>query len=202
MKSSFMGWIYRMRFIKRWNRMHIQRETDVDLHSHCLNVSVVSHLLAQIANTYHGENYEAERIAMLGLYHEMSESLIGDLASPVKYASKEITREIKRMEDETERTCVKSLPEQLQANMASFIIQKDIPKKEKQLVKAADDMVALAKAKEEVQVAGNLDFSDAYSNLQAKVNVHASEIPAVQTYIELFAEGYAKSIDQLMRGDV
>lgn len=196
-KSNFMGWVFRMRFIKRWNRVDNQKSTDVDLHSHCLNVAVVSHLLAEVGNAYHGENYNAERISLLGLYHEFAEVVTGD-SPPIKYASEGITQEVKRLEDQAESMCVQALPEKLQAKMATFIIQKDISKEEKALVKAADDIVALSKAKEEVTMASNFDFTNALDNLQGKVNTHADNIPAVKTYLSLFKEGYSETIDHLM----
>jgi hypothetical protein len=93
---------------------------------------------------------------------------------------------------------VQALPEKLQAKMATFIIQKDISKEEKALVKAADDIVALSKAKEEVTMASNFDFTNALDNLQGKVNTHADNIPAVKTYLSLFKEGYSETIDHLM----
>lgn len=200
MRSNFLGWIYRMRFIKRWNRMDNRIDTDVDLHSHCLNVSVVAHLLAEIDNTLFEQTHNCERIALLGMYHELAESVTGDLASPIKYASPAITKEIKKLEDATERMCVISLPEVLQEKFASFIIQKDIDEASKQLVKAADDIVALSKAKEEVLNASNVDFTDAKKHLEKKVKSHADKLPAVQWFLDNFNEGYAKTIDKLMQG--
>jgi 5'-deoxynucleotidase len=199
-KSTFLGWIFRMRFIKRWNRMDARTSTDIDLHSHCLNVSVVTHLLAEIDNTIFGANRNAEKLAMMGLYHECAEIFTGDLSNPIKYASATITREIKNLEDEAERMCVNALPIELQEKMSQLIIQRNISTEDKALVKAADDLVALSKAKEEVLHANNVDFLDAMENIQGKVDVHAKTLPAVAWFLDNFTEGHAKTIDQLMKG--
>lgn len=197
--SNFLGWIYRARFIKRWNRMSSRTETDIDLHSHCLNVSVVCHLLGLIDNIIFNGTQNPERLAMLGLYHEQSEIVTGDLCSKIKYASKALTKEIKVIEDVSERQCVASLPTQLQDALSGFIIQQNIPAEDKAFVKAADDLVALHKTREEVITAGNRDFKDAMDSLQNKVDTHAQNIPAVQWFVEHFSEGYAQTLDVLMK---
>ncbi|MFC3095794.1 5'-deoxynucleotidase [Alteromonas sediminis] len=199
MKSNFLAWIYRQRFIKRWNRMDNSVQTDVDLHSHCLNVSVVAHLLAEIDNRRFGRSHNAERIALLGIYHECAEGVSGDLPSPIKYASPTITREIKQMEDEIERTCARSLPMFLQPVFDNYIIQKNVDADAKRIIKAADDIVAWFKCKEEVEKSGNIDFTDALINLEEKVNEHSSNLPCVQWFLDNFESGYTKTIDKLMQ---
>lgn len=197
--SNFLGWIYRMRFIKRWNRMDVRIATDIDLHSHCLNVSVITHLLAEIDATIFDADRNAEKLAMMALYHEVAKTFTGYLNSPTKYASKAITNAIKDLEDETERMCVHTLPKELQEKMTGFIVQREISEEDKALIKAADDIVALSKAKEEVLHANNLDFSCAMKNLQEKVNKHANALPAVDWFLDNFTDGYAQTIDQLMQ---
>lgn len=197
-KSNFLAWIYRQRFISRWSRMDNLTQTDVSLHSHCLSVSVVSHLLAEINNRIFNANMNCEKVALLGLYHECAEGVSSDLPSPVKYATPTITREIKRMEDEIERMCAKSLPEPLQGIFGSYIIQKDIEPRYKEIVKAADDIVAWFKCKEEVEKAKNVDFADALINLASKVEKHRVSMPCVNWFLDNFNEGYKKTIDQLM----
>lgn len=160
-------------------------------------------MLAEIGNTEFDKKYHAERVGMLGmlgLLHECAESVTGDLASPVKYASEAITREIKQLEDDTERMCVASLPQSLQKRFASYVIKQEIEPEYKNLVKAADDIVALSKAKEEVLNANSFDFTDAMENLHEKVNLHGSRMPEVKWFIEHFSEGYSKTIDKLMSG--
>lgn len=197
-KSNFLAWIYRQRFIKRWNRNDNLVQTDIDLHSHCLNVSVIAHLLAETDNRLFGAEHNCERVALLGLYHECAEGVSGDLASPVKYATPAITKEIKAFEDEIERMCANSLPEPLKDVFSGFIIQKDVPDADKVIIKAADDLAAWYKCREEVEKAKNSDFADALKNLSSKIEKHASTMPCVRWFIDNFNEGWIKTIDALM----
>lgn len=198
MKSNFLAWIYRQRFIKRWNRNDNMVKTDIDLHSHCLNVSVIAHLLAEIDNRLFGADHNCERVALLGLYHECAEGVSGDLASPVKYATPNITKEIKQFEDEIERMCANSLPDLLKDVFSGFIIQKDVPDNDKEIIKASDNLVAWFKCREEVEKAKNSDFVDALKNLTVKVDDHALNMPCVKWFLEHFSEGWSKTIDALM----
>lgn len=196
-KSNFLGWMFRLRFIKRWDRMHNQRTTDVDLHSHCLNVATIAHLLGVIKNKKFGGNVDANKLGMLAIYHEMAETFTSDISSPVKYASDDIAREFKIIEHMAEEKCVESLPECLREEFAVMIIQKNVDPEYKRIVKVADLLVALSKAKEEVDVAKNSDFVDAKENLQGKV-ANFMDMPEVVYFIDNFAEGYGITIDRLM----
>jgi 5'-deoxynucleotidase len=196
-KSYFLGWMFRLRFIKRWDRMHNQRTTDVDLHSHCLNVATVAHLLGVIKNKKFGGNVDANKLGMLGVYHEMAESFTSDISSKIKYANEDIARELKLLENTAEEKCVDSLPQFLRGEFSSLIIQNNVDAELKRIVKAADLLVALSKAKEEVDMANNNDFVDAKDNLQGKVNSFL-DMPEVVYFIANFAEGYGITIDRLM----
>lgn len=196
-KSNFLGWMFRLRFIKRWDRMHNQRTTDVDLHSHCLNVATIAHLIGVIKNTKFAGNIDANKLGMLAIYHEVAESFTSDLASPVKYASDDIAREFKVIEHMAEVKCIESLPECLREEFGGLIIQDNVDPEYKRIVKAADLLVALSKAKEEVDVAKNSDFVDAKANLQEKV-ASFMDMPEVVYFVDNFAEGYGITIDRLM----
>jgi len=199
-KSYFLGWMFRLKFIKRWDRMHNQRTTDVDLHSHCLNVATVAHLLGVIKNKMFDGNIDANLLGMLAIYHEMAETFTSDVASPVKYASADIAREFKIIEHMAEEKCVESLPESLRDVFGDLIVQKNVDPEYKRIVKAADLLVALSKAKEEVDMANNNDFIDAKANLQEKVD-EFMDMPEVVYFINNFAEGYGITIDRLMTTD-
>ena len=196
-KSYFLGWMFRLRFIKRWDRMHNQRTSDVDLHSHCLNVATVSHLLGLIKNKKFGGNVDASKLGMLGIYHEMAETFTSDISNPVKNASADVAREFKIIEDMAEEKCVESLPEFLHEEFKGLIIQKNVDPEYKRIVKAADILVALSKAKEEVDMAQNSDFIDAKEHIQCALDSYM-DMPEVVYFIDNFAEGYGITIDRLM----
>jgi 5'-deoxynucleotidase len=196
-KSHFLGWMFRLGFIRRWDRMDVQKQTDVNLHSHCLNVAVVSHLLGVIRNTIYGGNVNADRLAVLAMYHEMAESITSDIISPIKYANKEIAKQFKLIEDVAEKSCVKTLPVALQGEFEGLIIQENVDAEYKRIIKAADIIVALSKAKEEVDVAKNMDFIDAKTNLANKLDSFM-DMKEVAYFVETFTDGYAITIDKLM----
>ena len=81
-ESTFLAWIVRMSLIKRWALMHSFREENVSEHSH--QTAVIAHMLAVIKNRLYGGQVDANRVAVLALYHEVSESKLQDLNSNTK----------------------------------------------------------------------------------------------------------------------
>jgi len=82
---NFFAYMSRMKYIKRWQLM--RSTTQENIMEHSAEVAQIAHALAMISNTYFGDSLNAERIALLGLYHETSEVITGDLPTPVKYRS-------------------------------------------------------------------------------------------------------------------
>lgn len=70
---------------------------------HSLQVAMVAHALAAIKNRKFGGNVNAERIALLAMYHDASEVLTGDLPTPVKYFNAQIAQEYKAIEKSLSR---------------------------------------------------------------------------------------------------
>ncbi len=62
---------------------------------HSLQVAMVAHALAAIKNRKFNGQVNAERIALLAMYHDASEVLTGDLPTPVKYFNSQIAGNIK-----------------------------------------------------------------------------------------------------------
>ena len=87
-QSSFFALISRMRYIERWSLMRNSRSES--LAEHALDVAVISHCLATIANVRYHRNLDADRAALIGIYHDASEIITGDMPTPVKYANSEI----------------------------------------------------------------------------------------------------------------
>ena len=201
MKSDFLCFVYRQGFIKRWNRMDCQTRSDINLHSHCFTVSIVSFLLAEINNHMFGANMNADRIAFEGLLHETAEGVSSDVPSPIKYASTSLRDEFKRIENEIEEICSQSLPDFLGKRLRSYIVQSEVAPRHKEIIKAADDIVAWYKCREEVEKADNVDFIDALDNLSGKVEKHRKTMPCVNWFLDNFNAGFTKTIDKLMEGN-
>lgn len=89
-QSHFFAHLSRLKLINRWPLMRNVRTENVSEHS--LQVAMVAHALAAIKNRKFGGNVNAERIALLAMYHDASEVLTGDLPTPVKYFNSQIAQ--------------------------------------------------------------------------------------------------------------
>jgi len=86
--NSFFAMMSRMKYIDRWALMrNSQRE---NLSEHSLEVSMISHALAVIGNAFLGKQLNPEKAAVLGLYHDATEIITGDMPTPVKYYNVQI----------------------------------------------------------------------------------------------------------------
>ena len=72
-----------MKYINRWS---LKRNTVTEnISEHSLDVAFIAHLLAVLRNKRFGGNVNPERVAVLALYHDVTEILTGDLPTPIKY---------------------------------------------------------------------------------------------------------------------
>ena len=67
MSSNFFAMVERMKLIDRWALMNNTGKENIAEHSH--TVAVIAHALALIGNKKFGRSYNAERCALLALYH-------------------------------------------------------------------------------------------------------------------------------------
>ena len=81
--SHFYAMLSRMRYINRWGLMNNTRCENLSEHS--LDVAVIAHCLVLIHNKRFGGNLNAERAALLALFHDATEIITGDMPTPVKY---------------------------------------------------------------------------------------------------------------------
>ena len=95
-QSHFFAHLSRLKLINRWPLMRNVRTENVSEHS--LQVAMVAHALAAIKNRKFAGQVNAERIALLAMYHDASEVLTGDLPTPVKYFNSQIAQEYKAIE--------------------------------------------------------------------------------------------------------
>ena len=69
--NHFFALLSRIKYIDRWALMRSTRREN--LSEHCLEVSMTAHGLAVIGNTYFEKQLDAQRAALLGLYHDATE---------------------------------------------------------------------------------------------------------------------------------
>lgn len=192
-KSKFMAWMFRMPMIHRWPLMHCVKPENVAQHSH--QVAIVAHTLAVIKNEFFGGDLNPEKAGISALYHEASEPLLGDLASPVKYSSPEMTEEFKRLEHAAEKACLNALPVELRGAFEKYIIAENVDPEYARIVKAADIICAYVKARDEVRN-NNPEFYSAENNLLARLD-KLRDMPEVVYFRKVFLDACVATLDQL-----
>ena len=191
MGHSFFAMLSRMKYIDRWALMRNTESENLD--SHSKEVAVIAHALAVIGNVRLGKNYNADRAAVLGLYHDAQEIITGDLPTPVKYQNKKILAAYKEIEDSATERLVSMLPDDLKAEFMSALTGDD-DKDLLPLVKAADKLSALIKCIDE-RKAGNSEFKEAERSTREKiVELNTEE---ANVFLQEFIPAYELTLDQL-----
>ncbi|MGZ5526434.1 MAG: 5'-deoxynucleotidase, partial [Methylomonas sp.] len=134
--SSFYAYLSRLRWIKRWGLKRNAHDENVMEHS--WEVSVIAHTLALIKNRYYQGNVDANAVAAAALYHDVTEVITGDLPTPIKYHSEQISTAYKQIERQAEKELLALLPAELQADFQALIHHDKMPPEHVQIIKAAD----------------------------------------------------------------
>ncbi len=198
-ESHFLAILSRMKYIERWSLMRSARPENLSEHS--LEVAMIAHMLASIGNVRHGRSLDADRAAVIALYHDASEIITGDMPTPVKYANGEIRNAYKDVEAQAEKTLLDTLPDDLRPTYESiFFAPADADEDElylRRLVKAADKISALIKCVDEAR-SGNTEFASAEKSTRATVEAMADELPEVADFLEEFMPSYGATLDELL----
>lgn len=191
--SHFFAYISRLKLIKRWSLM---RNTSYEnTQEHSWQVAVIAHSLATIKNQFFEGSLNAEYAALLGLYHDVSETITGDLPTPVKYANNEITSAFHSLEGEAAETLKKMLPQELQSIYEPILLPEQ--SEEKELVHIADKICAYIKCAEEV-AAGNHEFAVAYKSIGEKLKSYENH-PEVKYFMENFIPSFSLTLDEISK---
>ncbi len=192
--SNFFAMLSRMKYINRWGLMRNTQSENIAEHS--LETAYIAHVLAVIREKRFGIECDAERAAVLAMFHDCTEIITGDMPTPVKYHSPEIRRAYREVEDLAAGNLLALLPDDLRPSYAPIF---DEENKEdaalRPLIKAADKISAIIKCIEERKT-GNREFIAAEEGLRHAVN--AMELPEVRVFMEEFLPAYEKSIDDHM----
>jgi len=194
MKTSFYAYLSRLRWIKRWGLKRNAYEENVMEHS--WEVSVIAHTLALIKNRYFDADLDANAIATAALYHDVTEVITGDLPTPIKYHSRQITNAYKQIEAQAENELISLLPDKLQADFAVLIQHDKIPEGHESIIKAADKISAYLKCQAELK-AGNREFEMAAEQLVLALD--KSEQPEVAFFMVHFVPSCGLTLDGLMQ---
>ncbi|MBQ6601531.1 MAG: 5'-deoxynucleotidase [Clostridia bacterium] len=191
-RHHFFAMLSRMKYISRWALMRNTHTENISEHS--LEVAGVAHALAVIHNKRFGGNVNAERAAVLGVYHDTPEIITGDMPTPVKYYSAQVHEAYAQVEDNACRALVEMLPEDLREEYAPFFIKQEEDRQLWKFVKAADKICALTKCIEEAK-AGNTEFEQAA--ISTKRAIEEMNMPEAKCFIEDFLESYGLTLDEM-----
>ena len=118
--SNFFALLLRMRLINRWGMMRCAFSDNLAEHS--FDTAVIAHCLCTIGNTLYGRQLDADRCAVLALYHDATEILTGDMPTPIKYYSPELRALYQEVEDEAAAQLTCSLPAELQEGYGPMLM--------------------------------------------------------------------------------
>ena len=191
MSWSFFACLSRLKLIRRWSLMrNTQPENDAE---HSLQVAMIAHAIAVIARDRYGRQVNPEHVLSLGVYHDATEVMTGDLPTPVKYHNDELRSAYHRLEALSADRLLALLPDDLQPAFTPYL--KQASGYEHTLVKAADRISAYIKCMEE-QRAGNREFDFAAENIRRTLD--AVEYPEVKDFMREFLPSYGKTLDELL----
>jgi 5'-deoxynucleotidase len=192
MAHHFFAYLSRMRLIRRWGLMHNIYTENIQEHS--LQVAMIAHCLAVVGNQWFGRSVNPDRVALLAIYHEVSEVITGDLATPIKYFNPKINSAYKELESIANEKLLSMLPSQMRDTYRALLFPGDADREAETLVKAADRLCAWLKCVEELK-AGNREFEKAERSVYARLMEMG--LPEVEYFIEEFAPGYSLTLDEL-----
>lgn len=190
--SSFFAMLSRMKYINRWALMRNSYPENISEHS--LEVGMIAHVLALISNKKYGNRLNAERAALIGMYHDCTEIITGDMPTPIKYYNKDTVEAYKYVEEQAAKDLLQMLPDYLRDEYESILFPLEEETYLWKLVKAADRLSAYVKCIEE-EKAGNREFASAKSAIYVKLT--EMDIPEVRDFIRDFVEAYKKTLDEL-----
>ena len=197
--SHVLALLSRMKYIERWALMCSSRAENLSEHS--LEVALIAHMLCVIGNVRFGRSLDAERAALVALYHDASEIVTGDLPTPVKYHDGAIRDAYKAVERNAEERLLDALPSDLRPAFEDVLWPAaDANEDElhlRRLVKAADKVSALIKCVEEAR-SGNTEFRSAEASTRAAVDEMAAELPEVADFMREFFPSYGATLDELL----
>lgn len=190
--SHFFAYLARMKFIQRWGLMrNTERENIME---HSLQVAQVAHALAVIKNRYCGGCVSPERAATLALYHDASEVITGDLATPIKYFNPQIKTAYREIEVVAKHKLLAMLPVEIRSEYAALLTPEEDDREPWALVRAADKICAYLKCLEEHR-AGNGEFAQAEKAIKAELD--KATAPEVRFFLERFVPSFSLTLDEL-----
>lgn len=189
--NHFFAMLSRMKYIDRWGLMRNTITENISEHS--LEVGFIAHALGVIHNKVYGGDMNVERLALLGMFHDVTEIITGDMPTPVKYYSPIIRNAYKEVEAVAKEQLLTGLPEEFRGEYAPLLLETEDEGDLWKYVRAADKLSALIKCVEERQM-GNKDFAQAEETIRKAVD--GMGMPEVRYFVENFLPAYNLTLDE------
>ena len=173
----FFAIMSRMKYINRWSLMNNTRYENISEHS--LTVAMLAHALVVVA--------------VMGLFHDCTEIITGDLPTPIKYSSKSLRNAYRSIESEAAEQLLSSLPEYMRDEYKALLIPSETDPYLLRLVKAADRLSALIKCIEE-ELMGNKEFIKAKAEIT--LSLEKTDLEEVRIFMRDFLPSYSLSLDE------
>ena len=191
MDYDFFAYLSRMKYIRRWSLM--RSTVDENIKEHSYDVAMIAHALALIENKICKGSVDEYKVICLATYHEAGEVITGDLPTPIKYFNSQINSAYKDLEKRASEKLLKTLPEELKEEYASYLLA-DENSIEYKIMKAADRISAYIKCVDEVK-SGNKEFVKAKASIGKSIK--KSELACVKYFVENILPSFEKTLDEL-----
>lgn len=188
--NRFFAMISRMKYIDRWGLMNNTQTENISEHS--LETAILAHALAHIANVRFGEHIDADKAAVVAMFHDAGEIITGDMPTPVKYFNPDIISAYKAVEKAAEDKLLSMLPGDLRPAYEPLLSNDDPVLAV--YVKAADKLSALIKCIEEVRM-GNNEFMKAKEATER--SLQQMDLPALKVFMDECLPAYYLTLDEL-----
>lgn len=192
MSGYFYAMISRMKYIERWSLM--RNTVTENISEHSLETAVIAHALAVIGNRRLGKQLNAEKAALIGIYHDAAEIITGDMPTPIKHFNSEISNAFKNIERNAVGKLLDMLPDDLKLDYEGVFYKQEEDIYLWKLVKAADKISALIKCIEE-EKAGNCEFKSAFTS--AEESLYGMGVEEAELFMKEFLPSYYLTLDEL-----
>ena len=192
MSNHFFAMMSRMKYINRWALMRNTQKENISEHS--LEVAMIAHNLAIISNVRFGNDLPVEKVAMMGLYHDCTEIITGDMPTPIKYHSTELHQAFQEVENLASEQLLDMLPEDMRSYYENLFFHGEGDEYLWKLVKAADKISAYCKCIEE-EKSGNTEFRKVKQVIGE--SLLAMNMREVSVFLEEFMPSFEMTLDEL-----
>jgi putative hydrolase of HD superfamily len=182
--------IRRLVHAKRWNQN--KRKYPISVMAHLVIVAFIGYIL-QIIEKANGKDFDLTLVLKRGLFHDIPESITGDIITPTKRIVPHFKAILVEAEERMlEKNFFPIIPEVARKEFSTLMTDESSP--ESKLVKYADDLCMLLETLMEIN-AGDDIFRGRYDAVKSKLN--GIESKSVDFFIKHVPDRFADNIDSV-----